>query len=370
MGKPRLLKIDAKTLFLKALYGRWGRCPSLEEGYTILLPMPSDMPFLLSYALEGLKHLDLAHCRQVLVVGDGMAADGGASLRAIVAGCGDPRVEMVRSGSVDRFVVTKLRGVGSSLHWLAIVQGTREARCETIFLHDSDAFFRTNDGIERQYREFLDRSLFTLGVTARWDALFREAGYQIPGTWEMMYGTRWARLHPPFSHKGRRETTPHGVHEFDTMLYPQYLDYRSGKVGVMADPPRLVHFNGTIVTYRAYQERQGRPVVDELFRLLLLAILENLLPPSHGKRVVPTVAELARGLTDPSAPVTYGTAAAAREFVTFRRLLDEMCDAPVMAGDRARRVREMIRPFDDHFAANPTSPREPLPVGARSNGLG
>ena len=67
-----------------------------------------------------------------------------------------------------------------------------------------------------------------------------------------------------------------GPYEFDSMLYPMYLDAPSGTIGVMEPPPGLVHFNGTIVSYRFF--RMGRGKVDELFRLLLLAMLEDLIP--------------------------------------------------------------------------------------------
>jgi hypothetical protein len=363
------MRLDHKGLLLWLLYGRWGRPSPIGEGYTILLPFPGDMPFLLRFALEGLRHLDLAHCRQVLVVGDGTGADRASTVRELVEAQDDPRIEVVEPGAVDRFVVSKLRGVGSSLHWLAIVRGTARAKGGAIFLHDSDAFFLEAGGIERQYREFQDRGMDTLGVTARWDPMFRENRYEIPGTWEMMYSTRWARRHPPGSHKGRLQATPHGPHVFDTMLYPQFLDYPSGKVGVMAEPPRIVHFNGTIVSYREFRERAGGPVVDELFRLLLLSALEELLPPADGRRALPPVEDLARGLSDPSAPVTYGSQVAIQEYPVFRKMVDELCESPIMAGERAGRLVELIRPFDEYFAVHKADPALGSLVRFRTNAI-
>jgi hypothetical protein len=130
------------------------------------------------------------------------------------------------------------------------------------------------------------------------------------------------------------------------MVYPMYLDATSGTIGVMDPPPRLVHFSGTIVSYRWF--RMGRGKVDELFRLLLLAMLEDLIP-SDGGRVVPTVDELARGLTDPNQPVSYHSATAVEQYPIFRGLLDDLCASPIFAGPRAERLRELVRPFDAHF---------------------
>ncbi len=363
------MAIDAKGLALKALYGRWSGAAPTEPGYSFLLPFPGDMPFLLQYGLEGLRHLDLTHCRQVLVVADGAGGDR-SIFEAMIRAAEDPRIELVEPSRVDRWVVSKLRNVGSSLHWLAIVRGTAAARAGAIFLHDSDSFFLESGGLERQYREFEERGMYTLGVTARLDAIFGRAGFAMPGTWEMMYSTAWARRHSPMLHKGRSMPTAEGPHVFDTMLYPQYLDAGSGKVGVMADPPRFVHFNGTIVTYRAFREHGSAGVVDELFRLLLLSILAELIPPPDGRNVVPTVAELARGLVDPGAPVTYGSKVAIQEYPIFRAMIRDLCRAPIMEGDRARRIEGLMKPFDAHFADRPADPTLGSLAGHRIAALG
>jgi len=191
--------------------------------------------------------------------------------------------------------------------------------------------------------------MYTLGVTPRWDPFFTQIGYQIPGTWELMYSVAWARQQAPYKLKGVKLSTPHGVTEFDSMLARQYFEYQTGKIGVMADPPRFVHFNGTIFTYRLFRDRRGASVTDELFRILLLALLETLVAQSGQKRVVPTVAELARGLTDPQQPVCYMGEHLPASYQKFRGELAEMATAPIFAGARAAQLTELLQPFDQHF---------------------
>jgi hypothetical protein len=330
------------------------------------------MPFLLRYALEGLKHLDLSHCPQVVVLGDGCADD--SALRRVVEEADDPRVEMAAVRPVAHFFVHKMGrpggGIANWAHWAMIVEGTRRARGEYILLHDADAFFLDADALERQYRACVDRGMDTLGVTARLDPAFAENGRTLPGTWELMYSNRWARRYRPIDHKGRRRETPAGVIEFDTMLYPQFMDFPGGKVGVLDPPPRIVHFAGAITTFRTFRDRAGAPVVDELFRILLLAMLEDLVPAPAGGRVVPAVDELARGLTDPSAPVTYNSPVATREFPIFREMIEDLCGSPIMKGERAGRLRELIRPFDEHFADRRADPTVSALIGLRRDGLG
>jgi hypothetical protein len=134
----------------------------------------------------------------------------------------------------------------------------------------------------------------------------------------------------------------------------------------------VVHFSGTIVTYRVFRDEASGPVVDEFFRILFLALLEDLVPAPDGRRVVPEVEELARGLTDPAAPVTYGSEWAVREYPTFRGAIDELSESPIFRGDRAERLRERLRPFDEHFERRmaEVGSAPPPAFKFRSHGLG
>ena len=362
-----------KDLVLDLLFSRWRRPRGSGPGYTILLPSPADMPFLLRYSLEGLARIDTAHCPRIVVVPDGCGVDGGEALRRVAAEAGDPRVEVVGLRPLSDLVVHRMGRSGGAIanwtHWAAIVEGVDAARTDHLFLHDADAFFLEEDGLERHYRACLDRGMVTLGVTARLDPFFEESGFPIPGTWELMFSAAWARSRRPIDLKGRWRETPRGPHLFDTMLYPQFLDAPTGRVGVLDPPPRLLHFSGAITTYRAFRDRAGARVVDEFFRVLLLAMLEDLLPSPDGARTLPTVAELARGLDDPTAPVGYDSEGALEEYPVFRRMVADLCDSPIFLGGRGDRIRDLIRPFDDHFEGRALAGGR-APRGVRIHGLG
>src|SRR4051794_1264498 len=89
------MRFNAKKILHTALFGRWRRPLPLAPGYTIMLQMPMDMPFLLRFALEGLRYVNTENCKQILVISDGWGDDGGKALREVVASCDDPRVELV-----------------------------------------------------------------------------------------------------------------------------------------------------------------------------------------------------------------------------------------------------------------------------------
>ena len=343
-----------KWRVLAAFFGRWRHPRPSVDGYTILLPSPMDMPFLLRFALEGLRRQDTSHCRQIIVIPDGYGADGSIALQQVVDSCGDPRVELARLRPAAHFLVHR---VGSWLgginpewaYWAMVIEGINQAKCDYIFLHDADAFCLETDGMERQYRVCRDRGMATLGVTARWDPFFREVGYTIPGTYELMFSARWVRRYGPLDLKARGRQTARGLHFFDTMLYPMFEDYPSGQIGILDPPLRLVHFSGAITVYRLFCERAGQSVIDEGFRLLFLALMEDLLPSPNGDRLLPSVSKLTRGLDDPSAAVTYGSPRATREYPTFRAMIEDLCNSPIFQGPRAERIRALIYPFDRHY---------------------
>ena len=199
-------RIDSEVAGPGAVLRALARSLSAVDGYTILLPSPMDMPFLFRFALEELRHLDTSHCRQIIVIPDGCGADRGAALREVVDSCGDSRVELARLRAAAHFVVHGIRRSGGAIanwtHWAMIIEGINRAKCDYIFLHDADAFCLESDGLERQYRECRDRGMETLGVTARWDPFFREIGYSIPGTYELMFSARWAGVTVPWTSRG------------------------------------------------------------------------------------------------------------------------------------------------------------------------
>lgn len=341
--------------FLKTfVYGHWPERPRLEDGYTILLPIPADMPFLLRFALEGLRHLQTPNCKQIVVISDGSASD--RSLRTIVAENGDERVQNAPLSPMDKILMNLPRCDGSAnyRYFTMVLRGVLAATTDAVYLHDADAFWLEEGGVESQYREFRERGMYTLGVTSRSDTIFKERALDIPGTWELMFSGSWVRRRRPAEIKGDWYPCPDGEWRwFDNLLFGQYVDYASGRIGVMANPPRFVHFYATITEYRTWQ-RAGRSQAteDKLFSLLLLSVLAEAIPGARRDIPLPRPHELARGLRDPSATITYLGHSAAKRYAGFRRGIEDLCSCPVFANDAAQRIRDSVAPFDEHFSAS------------------
>ena len=309
-----------------------------------------DMPFLLSVALKGLTALNTPNCQQILVIPDGLGDDQGAGLRKVVEEFDDPRIQMVDLRGIDYRVIRSMRPVGiARTHWMLVVNAVLHARHEYIFLHDSDAFFLEADGLEKQYGEAKSRKMDVLGVTPRWDPFFKEHNLTVAGTWELLFSTRWARKRSPMALFPGIWSTPHGDAIFDSMLYSQYLDATRGTIGVMDKPPEFVHFNGTIVTYRAFRDRGEKTVTDELFRILLLSVIETTFGNAGTKRVTPELQVLERGLEEPDAPVSYCSEVNKRGYAEFRSMISQMNRSPAFEGERAASINEQLVRFDEHF---------------------
>jgi hypothetical protein len=347
------LKIHVYDLLKNTLYGRWPRRDHLEDGYTVLLPIPADMPFLLRFALEGLRHLQMPNCREIVVISDGSASD--RAIRTIVAENGDKRLRCAPLTPLDRLLVNLPRGDGSAnfRYFTMVLRGVSAAATDALYLHDADAFWLEEGGVETQYRAFRERDMYTLGVTSRTESIFKERGFEIPGTWELMFSNAWVRRWSPVDIKGGWHRLPDGQWGwFDNLLFVQYLDYPSGKIGVMASPPSFIHFFATITEYRTWLGGgRAHGTEDKLFSLLLLSLLAEAVPGARRDTPLPRPDELARGLRDPSAKITYFASTAPKRYAAFRRGIEALCSSPAFTNDVAQRIRDAIVPFDEHFSA-------------------
>ena len=296
-----------KGLVLKALFSRWPRPRPLEDGYTILLPSPMDMPFLLRYALEGLVGMDTEPLppdpRGPRRLG-GRPGGGPATGRRRVR---RPPGRTGRLSSFDYLIVRLMGKTGSAPHWKAILSGTERARCEYIFLHDADAFFVERDALERQYRECRDRGMYTLGVTPRWDPFFEEARLRHPGDLgDDVFDPLGAEPVTPLLEGAlvaRPPTAP--MNSIRCSTPSSWIIPRAGSAS-WTPPPRWSTSAGRSSPIDAIPIEAASPWSTNS-SVLLLAILEDLMPAANGVRVLPTVASLARGLDHDDAPVVYNS---------------------------------------------------------------
>jgi hypothetical protein len=338
---------------LTMLYPRWNAHPVTEEGYTILVPIPMDMPFLLRYALQGLHGQHMEHCKEILVIPDASYPPGQEALKHVIIDSDLPDIRLLPIKKRTLFTLKLLGGRGIR-HWIQILEGVREARTDYIFLHDADAFLIREDLIESRYLTCKEKQLYSLGVTPRWDDVFTVNNLYLPATWELMFSKKWMCQRRPVLHKATRRNARIGRAFFDTMIYPQYRDIRSGKVLVEEEEESFVHFNSVIVNYRQYSacRKMEKPFLDEWFSILFLSLLQELTSeaedPNHA---LPSIEELTKGLMDNNQPVHYGSQLAADNWPQFTKMLDQLGKTLSFTDENSFRLKELVAPFEEHLMA-------------------
>jgi hypothetical protein len=353
-----------RNLLYHVLYRRWREAPApLEEGYTVLLPVPADLPVFLKLAMATIARQDAAHRRETLVLPDASSSGfEGAFHRYLVSWPARQPIRIVPFGPLSRALAQRQRNPGLN-HWLQFVHGVTETRSVHALLHDADLFIADGDFLKKRYEAAAQSGAACFGVSPVWDDWYRATGYgHVVATWELFFDVRWARSFEPWQHRGHEDVIDGMRHIFDTTLLPQC---RTEASRIVLSPPEseFTHFNYVICTYRLFQRSQGS-WEDEHFRLLLVRLLIDAVDDSGWSYEVPALADLARGLSDPSARVTYTSSATREHYPEFRGKLERLISGNILGEDAAASIQRGIGPFDEAMgwsgSAGATGDAEPL----------
>lgn len=334
--------------YWRARLAKWPACPSLSEGYTLLLPVPGDLPVFLELALAVCAEQASLHRRRTVVLPDRMTP----AIREVVErtrqGWKGP-LDVVALPRPERWALPYLKS-GSRNHGLQLIQGVASARTTHVILHDADLFMLGPDLLDRQYQACRSQGLACLGVSPVWDGWYAEHGRQLAATWEMCAEVGWLRAWPPADHIGHDGFLWEQSHTFDTTLYPQALTEPS-RISVQSFDDELVHFNYVISTYRRWQ-RNKSAMLDDRFLLLLIRVFVELFTADPSTCDLPMVEQLAGGLGVASfGPVNYpDVAVGAEPYSRFRNQLSKALCGPWGQG-RLERLDDVLAPFDTYYLA-------------------
>lgn len=334
----------------RALYGRWPRRRARADGYTVLIPAPGDLPVFAHLALAGLARQDPSDRAEVIVIPDRLTPAFEAAVDRSASAFPPGAVRIARIDGRGR-LLQRLSGEPYLNHFLQVFHGVAAARTSHAMLHDVDLFVNDVGFISRRYRECRENGLACLGVELAHDADWyeRQGLGPVLATWELMFEVGWLRRFPPWQVHGHRNRIDGSEHVFDTMDYPQART--PGPRRRLAEAPgAFVHFQWVITVFRHFQQSQGAPYEDHRFRLLLIRLLVDAFGGFDGRQLIPGVDELARGIVDPAAAVTYRSPEIERRYAAFREMLRNVTDGPLIDSDRAEGVERALAPFDAAFA--------------------
>lgn len=330
-------------------FARWRRARPTAPGYTVLVPVPGDLPVFLDLALAVVARQDAAHRLRTVVVPDVPSPQVQEVVDRHRPGWTGGDLVLVELVAPERWLLPRLGDPGRN-HAVQIISALREVRTDHVLLHDADLFALSATLHEDEHALAVDRGADVVGVSPAWDPWYREHGLALAATWEMCARTAWLRAYPPYRLMGHDAELFGEVHTFDTTFWAQcHTDARSIVVrGVdNGDADELVHFNYVISTYRRFQRSEG-PFDDDQFRLLLVRVFIDVFDHTDTTYAVPEADELVRGLQDATARVTYRSASAA-DYRSFRTKLDAILDGPWSEPSRTARVRTALHAFDAHF---------------------
>ena len=315
-------------------------------GYTLLIPVPGDIPVFLELALRVCATQSSAHRIRTLVIPDRPTKAIREIVRERQHNWAGP-LDLTLLPRPERWLLPYLRS-GSRNHGLQLIAGTEATTSSHIILHDADLFLLDPDLLDSQYEACRSRQLACLGVSPVWDVWFAEHGRQLAATWELTAATEWLRSWKPWRHMGHDADLWGERHTFDTTLWPQ-AQTPPQRIGVSDRSDGFVHFNYVITSFRHFQQR-GSSYVDANFRLLLIALFVQLFADNPALTAVPSVAELAGGLAG-SGPAHYPAPADAPrgEYADFRTRFGRALHGISLAPDQAERADRALQPFDEWY---------------------
>jgi hypothetical protein len=332
----------------KLFYGRWAAAPaSSTPGYTLWIFLPGDMPFFFEIFRAVFGEKKTEHLVETIVVPDQVPPGLARRFDEFASAWSHGPIRMVEFQPLDRLLVRSMNNP-HTINWLQLVRAVNATTTTHGLWHDADLFVLEREFFDAHYRQCAGDDLACVGLRPVWDPWYAQKGLtHVAATWEMMFNVAWIRSFLPWMHRGHDGMLLGERHTFDSTLLPQGLTPPE-KVALRGEAPDFVHFNYVICTYRHFQNAKG-PFEDEYFRILLIRLLINAFDTGDWKYDAPSIAELTRGITDPSNRVTFLRPETASHYDEFRTKLRRLVESPLLTPAQASRIVEGVEPFDRAF---------------------
>ena len=351
MRAPRQV---AKRAVRSCLYPRWPAPASLIDGYTLVLPLPGDLPVFLELALAALRSQEPAGRVETVVVPDGITHEFLATYERATARFDWGPIRLVEIGRRGKALQRTKNGpwnkASSHLnHFLQIYHGAAAARTTHAILHDADLFLTDLRFLTDRFQACSDGGFACLGVERRFDDWYELNGLgPVLATWELVFDVRWLRGFPPWQISGQSARVGDVEKKFDTMDYVQ-LRAPANRRALHEMPDGYVHFNWAITHYRLFQESAGGPFTDGHFLILLMRLLSDAFGQTDSSRHLPSIAELVRGIDDAGARVNYRGEGIEERYAKFRRQITQVIEGPAVDAGQASDITHSLSPFDAAF---------------------
>lgn len=335
------------STYWSARFSRWSAPRPEVAGYSLLMPVPGDLPVFLEMALSVCALQDRAHRIETIVVPDKVTPH----VRQVVQRYRpewDGPLLVAALPLPERVFLPYLRNPFHN-YGVQLITGVQAAAGSHVILHDADLFLLRTGLLDERYRRTREEGRWVTGVSPVWDPWYADRGLTIAATWELCATRDWLRSFPPSLHMGHTSELYGEQHTFDITLHAQALSDQR-RIAIHPYDDDIVHFNHVIGTYRHFQRAKGT-FLDDRFRLLLIRLFVDVFAEvPYGYRL-PSLADLRRGLDDRHAEVTYPApdAELLARYTGFRRNATRMLNGAWIPAAKRGLVEAALDPFDRHY---------------------
>ncbi len=276
-----------KSIMWEWLYPSWGKSlKGQSTGYSVVFPMPSDLPLFLGLAVDSLLSQDRGHLVEVIVVPDRStrAFTEYACLELLRLKKAGIHASLVDMKSKEVIVRTCARNSPGANHFLQLYTGIRWSSGTAVLFHDADLLMLKKDFLEDHYQEFKQRKVSVLGLESARKIQRSDQIRNIAATWEMVSKRDWLTQFQPHMLRGGQRCHIDGIwRSFDTTICMQRMT-NENEIGVRITEDiegTFAHVMYTISTYRIFQSHKKVEFEDKWLALIWLRLLIDAYHP-HG----------------------------------------------------------------------------------------
>ena len=320
---------------------------SRKAGYSVLVPVPADLPVFLEIALRNIAKQNQENLVEVLVIPDVPSSSFRNIFSVVSETFESSNVRLIEMNSLDR-MVGQLANTPSTYHFLQLKNGIEASKATHVLFHDADLFLSPGDFLRQHFMTASDKNLSVLGVNAR-TGRYTDDCVHLVATWEMLATVEWLMRFQPYLHKAHKYPMLNGeLHLFDTTHYPQYLT-NSEEVASQVPNYDFVHFNQVITQFRIYC-KQKTQFIDDRFKLLLIRLLTDAIRNElDDNERLPKMEELRKALSGHNSRVSYGSCKAIGNYGKFRGKMDRLLELGVLDEFAIGSISANLEDFDRAF---------------------
>lgn len=323
------------------------RFTDTKTGYTVLVPVPGDLPVFTKVALQTILSQNTQHMVEVLVIPDQPSREYREMFEIILEKLESPSIDvrLVEMSLIDK-LTGKSSGSGNTYHFLQLINGIEHSKGSHLLFHDADLFLPPGNILRDRFEECLSRKLSVFAVNPR-PGVYTEDCKHFVATWEMLVTREWLYRFKPYQMRGRLVKLKGKWHRLDTTHLAQFLS-KPSEIQHHTLAQSIVHFSFVISIYRQFR-MSSKPFKDNNFNMLLIRLLVDAIDDSEWQYNLPSLTCCINGLSGEDKYLCYTDPETAVTYPKFRKKLQSLTEMGLFGQNVIERIRRDIEPFDRKF---------------------